>query len=169
MLIRVLHTNNVPVESFGEAILTTFNQKLPSEIRCCIARAAKAPATTLTLEVCMQHLDEEVSLLQDTQAIKLPGTKDNGPPMTTLTTMTSTTNTNKSYNKGGKPFTAIYMCIYCDTKTHYANNCQVIKQPKARYQHVASKKVCMNCFGTHMHRDCTSQFGKSCTKVLGSG
>jgi hypothetical protein len=158
MLIRVLHTNNVPVESFGEAILTTFNQKLPSEIKRCIARAAKAPATTLTLEMFMQHLDEEVSLLQDTQAIKLPGTKDNGPPMTTLTTMTSTTNTNKSYNKGGQPFTARYMCIYCDTKTHYANNCQVIKQPKARYQHVASKKVCMNCFGTHMHRDCTSQF-----------
>jgi hypothetical protein len=161
MIIRVLQSNNVPVESYGDDVLTTFNQKLPSEIKRCIARAAGAPVTTLTLSAFIQHLSDKISLLQDTQATKAPGTNDNPPLMTSLATVTPPTNTNKENRKGGKggkPYKTRTPCFFCGSKTHYSNNCDVITGKNERYKYVTSKQACTNCFGTHSFRECFSQY-----------
>ncbi len=151
-------------ESYGDLLIPIILGKLPSDMKKNLAR---------------EHSSSEWSIIELRQAIKKEieileaGSYNNASSFssldqdirpTTASFLTHTdnkntrrpSNTTSSSTAAGNTFKK-KSCVFC-SDSHSHSDCQIVRDTGARLDIIRQKKLCFNCFGTHLSSQCRSKY-----------
>ncbi|XP_053390231.1 uncharacterized protein LOC128553139 [Mercenaria mercenaria] len=167
--IRGLESLDQHEDSFGTFSVPVIFDKLPAEIRKNLAREHKG--RNLELHEMRRAIYVEINVLEAGQVNSNVYLHETPATVSLLTGSGFRPRARQDSDKNHvrphphprtqqqqqQRFTNAKICIFCSSNTHFANDCNVMRDYESRIAVVKNKRLCFNCLGTHQVSNCKSQ------------